>query len=235
MKFPMSRPCGMSRRLGPKPLAIRLVAMAVCVLGARFSTCSTAFAEEGEPSKQAGYAPDPSPKASTKQWIVKVTVREGTPRAEQAKAYEVPKPLATPRMMGRYALEFYVGRELLDRLRFNVPLLGEGPPEGQRKRAFQRPRFDQVSVKLSLQVADQPRANRAVLIDRATGQEQHFAWPPGPDGKLVPLPPSKNPPSPSPAPAPTTSSSNAAKDSPNNGSLAPAEPSAKAPQPPAKP
>lgn len=159
-------------------LSIALGAFALCF------PLTKALCEE---PPRSGYAPDPPPQASKKQWLLKLAVREGKPRIQEAKLYEIPKPLATSRMMGRYAFELYVGKELLDRLRFNVPLLGEGPPEGHAKRALARPRFDQVSVKLSIQIADQPRATRALLLDRATGEEQHFSWPPDAEGKLVPL------------------------------------------------
>lgn len=152
-----------------------------------FALCFPLPKALSEEPPRSGYAPDPPPQASRKQWLLKLVVRESRPRIQEAKLYEIPKPLATSRMMGRYAFELYVGKELLDRLRFNVPLLGEGPPEGHAKRALARPRFDQVSVKLSIQIADQPRATRARLLDRATGEEQHFSWPPDAEGKLVPL------------------------------------------------
>jgi hypothetical protein len=143
-----------------------------------------AFAEP----PRAGYAPDPAPRASLKQWVFEVVSDGKKVSIERARAASLDKPLATPRMMGRFALELYVGKELLDRVRFNVPLLAEGPPEAPDKprNPFRRPRFDKVSTRLRVQMADNERATYAVLVDRATGEEQRFDWPPGADGRLRP-------------------------------------------------
>ena len=143
-----------------------------------------AFAEP----PRSGHAPDPAPRASLKQWVFEV-VHQGTKLSiDRVRAVSVERPVATPRMMGRFALELYVGKELLDRVRFNVPLLGEGPPESPDKprNPFRRPRFDKVTTRLRVQMADNERATYAVLVDRATGEEQQFDWPPGPDGRLHP-------------------------------------------------
>lgn len=140
-----------------------------------------------EPSR-AGYAPDPAPRASSKQWVFDLAHDGQKLSIARVRSASVDKPLATPRMMGRFALELYVGKELLDRARFNVPLLGEGPPirPDKPRNPFLRPRFDKVSVKMRVQMADNERATYAVLVDRATGEEQRFDWPPTSDGRLLP-------------------------------------------------
>jgi hypothetical protein len=137
---------------------------------------------------RAGYAPDPAPQATTKQWVIDISYVRRKLTIDRVKPATSDKPLATPRVMGRYALELYVGKELLDRVRFNVPLLGEGPPEraDRPRNPFRRPRFDDVSARLRVQMAENPRATHAVLVDRATGEEQRFEWPPEPSGRLVP-------------------------------------------------
>jgi hypothetical protein len=45
-----------------------------------------------------------------------------------------------------------------------------------------------VNTRLSVRLTDSPRAMSVVFVDRATGETQHFAWPPGSDGRLSPLP-----------------------------------------------
>lgn len=161
----------------------RFSALALAVV-IGLSLGGASFLALAEPPR-AGHAPDPPPRASQKQWVFEV-LHSGTKLSiERARAVSVDKPLATPRMMGRFALELYVGKELLDRVRFNVPLLGEGPPEGP-KNPFRRPRFDKVTTRLRVQMADNERATYAVLVDRATGEEQRFDWPPAPDGRLQP-------------------------------------------------
>jgi hypothetical protein len=168
------------------PRRSRLFAPALAVV-VGLSLGAGSFLAFAEPPR-AGYAPDPTPRASLKQWVFEV-VHSGTKLSiERVRAVAVDRPVATPRMMGRFALELYVGKELLDRVRFNVPLLGEGPAEGpdKPKNPFRRPRFDRVTARLRVQMADNERATYAVLVDRATGEEQRFDWPPGPDGRLQP-------------------------------------------------
>lgn len=161
------------------------IALLMCAAGAVFGVPSRrALADE--PSR-AGYAPDPPQQSSRKQWVLQIRVNEGSLEVEQIRAFEAAKALATPRLLGRYAFELYVGNALLDRRRFNVPLLAEGPAADKARRYLARPRFDRVNIKLSVQIADQPRATRAVLVDRATGEARHFAWPPDAQGHLVPF------------------------------------------------
>jgi hypothetical protein len=170
------------------PRRSRLFAPALAVVvGLSLEAGSFRLLAFAEPPR-AGHAPDPTPRASLKQWVFEV-VHSGTKLSiERVRAVSVDRPIATPRMMGRFALELYVGKELLDRVRFNVPLLGEGPAEGpdKPKNPFRRPRFDRVTARLRVQMADNERATYAVLVDRATGEEQRFDWPPGPDGRLQP-------------------------------------------------
>jgi hypothetical protein len=137
-----------------------------------------------EPSR-GGFAPDPPGQASRKQWTVEVTARAGKVTVTRATAMMLDKPEASPRLMGRFALELYVGPALLDRVRFNLPLM-DAPVEGERRRHLSRPRFDQVSTKLQVRVADNPRAAYLLLVDRATGESQRFDWPPDANGSVLP-------------------------------------------------
>jgi hypothetical protein len=85
-------------------------------------------------------------------------------------------------VLGRFALEFWIGKELVDRVRFDVPLLED--PTKRKNRRFGSPEFA-VNTRLSVRLADSPRATSLVFVDRATGERQVFAWPPGSDGRLV--------------------------------------------------
>ena len=88
-------------------------------------------------------------------------------------------------MIGRYALELYIGRELLDRVRFNVPLTGSESSEGNRNR-LPKPRFEQnVSARVTARIADNPRA--AYLLPRRQGdrRQPEAPRPPESDGRLV--------------------------------------------------
>jgi hypothetical protein len=139
----------------------------------------------GEPP--AGRAPDPPAPSTAKQWLFELSANRGAVRLDRASSVTAKAPIATARVIGRYAIELYVGRELLDRVRFDVPLTAEGPPEKDPKRPFARPTFETVTAKLRVQMADSPRAAWGVLIDRATGEIGRFWWPPEPDGRLAPM------------------------------------------------
>jgi hypothetical protein len=137
---------------------------------------------------KAGYAPDPAGRADRKQWIFDITHKRGKNTITRVRPVTLEQPASSARVMGRYAVELYVGKVLLDRVRFNVPLTGDGPPERSHRRVFSRPTFENVSTRLHVQITDQPRAAYMVLVDRATGDSQRFWWPPSSDGTLVPMP-----------------------------------------------
>jgi hypothetical protein len=94
------------------------------------------------------------------------------------RVFDVPR--VTPRRMGRYAIELWIGRELIDRVRFDFPLLAAEPvPSGPRKPLEQPPSLAAgADVTSEVLVPDNPRATRAVLVDRATGETQVLPWPP---------------------------------------------------------
>lgn len=136
-------------------------------------------------SSRSGHAPDPAAIAAKKQWVFDVQVRQGKPSLSAVREVVLDKPSSTARVMGRFAVEFWIGKELLDRVRFDVPLLDD--PTRRKNRRVGSPEFA-VNTRLSVRLADNPRAMSVVFVDRATGETQVYAWPPGSDGKLSPLP-----------------------------------------------
>jgi hypothetical protein len=155
-------------------------------LGAAFAVGATAFAKDDGDGSKAGSAPDPASAPSRKQWVFDISYKNKQPTIERVRAVTLAEPASTARIIGRYAIELYIGKELLDRIRFNPPLAGDGPPDKTR-RPFAAPRFDDVIAHLQVQIADNPRATYVVLLDRATGASQHFWWPPEPNGTLTPM------------------------------------------------
>jgi hypothetical protein len=134
---------------------------------------------------RGGFAPDPPPRQSRTNWVFDLSARDGKISIDRAKAVTFDHPAETPRTVGRFALELYIGRELLDRVRFNVPLMGGEVSEGNRNR-LPKPRFEQgVTAHLSARMADNPRAAYLLMVDRETGDTQKLAWPPESDGHLV--------------------------------------------------
>jgi hypothetical protein len=133
-----------------------------------------------------GFAPDPVAKPSRAQWVFEMSARGGNVTIDRVKAVTFDKPAETPRVVGRFALELYIGRELLDRVRFNVPLMGAEATQGNRNN-LPRPRFEQnVTAHVSARMADSPRAAYLLVVDRETGDTQKFLWPPEKDGRVRP-------------------------------------------------
>lgn len=168
-----------------RPLKRAVLAAFVGSLAALSMVAVSGLDASAEPSK-AGFAPDPPARASKKQWTLEIAARAGKVSAERATSSLLKQPAESPRILGRFALELYVGPELLDRVRFNVPLMGNGPVEHSTRRAYHNPDTDQVTTSLKVRLADSPRAAYLVLVDRFTEERQRFEWPPSADGKLVP-------------------------------------------------
>jgi hypothetical protein len=149
-----------------------------CVGAAALSMTGVDDAQAGPPRE--GWPPDPPAKASTRHWVFEIQVKKGEIVLGKVSPVDLEKAEATPRVMGRYALELWVGKELLDRVRFNVPLGGDGPPEPDRP-GMKRPEF-RVSTRFFARMAENPRATQLRLVDRATGDVRVFSWPVGSGG-----------------------------------------------------
>lgn len=138
-----------------------------------------------EPPK-GGYASDPTPVPSRKQWSIEVAAHGPKVSVDRVTSVTVDRPTETVRVVGRFALELYVGQTLLDRVRFNVPLVDDEAP-GATKGPMRRPRFDEnVTTKISVRMADNGRGAYLLVVDRRTGETQKLEWPPQPDGHLIP-------------------------------------------------
>lgn len=131
----------------------------------------------------AGFAPDPPPMVTRHQWVLDFTYESGALTNPAARRVELQKPTATPRLMGRFAFELYVGKELLERVRFDFPLLGADESAGQRRRWDAPPSFERhLTSRAGVMVPHSERATRAVVVDRASGQVWQLAWPPSSGG-----------------------------------------------------
>ena len=162
---------------------IRRLAAAI-VVGLALATAGVAAI--ASPPKE-GFPADPPARAAEKQWVFEVVYDKGASAVAGAKSSSAKKPIATPRVMGRFALEFWVGRELLDRVRFDVPLLGDDTAYRDTKSFFKKPTFQRVSTKVKVQMADSPRATVLAFVDRSTGDTRRYFWPPDEKGSLTPF------------------------------------------------
>ncbi|MGH7268980.1 MAG: hypothetical protein ACREJ3_01000, partial [Polyangiaceae bacterium] len=72
--------------------------------------------------------PDPTPLVSRDQWVFDLRWEHGAVWLLGVQPKELLAPQATPRAMGRFALELFEGAALIERVRFDFPLLGAPEP-----------------------------------------------------------------------------------------------------------
>jgi hypothetical protein len=125
--------------------------------------------------------PDPKP-LHTREWIdYEFAFKEGTVEVQSVQLERTEKPRDTARVVGRYAVELWIGCELIDRVRFGFPLqAAEHPtPPGTRHALNEQPSLTaNAHLARTVRVPHNLRATRAELVDRGTGKRSSLAWPP---------------------------------------------------------
>jgi hypothetical protein len=81
-------------------------------------------------------------------------------------------PQSTPRRLGRFAFELWTGTQLIERVRFDFPLLGASQP-GEED-AIESGLVSRASVRIPASA----RATRARILDRKTRKAVMVPWPP---------------------------------------------------------
>lgn len=122
---------------------------------------------------QARIPPDPPPLVERKQWVFDLRWDHGEVFLVGIHPLDLGAPQATPRAMGRFALELYEGPTLIERARFDFPLLA--PPEADGA-------VDPISAKLKTRIGvlfpATHHGTKLELWDRATNQRWALPWPP---------------------------------------------------------
>ena len=132
-----------------------------------------------EPAKRSTSPPDPEPLRQAEQYEYRFEYDADRARFVSVRALKYPTPVVTARKMGRFAVELWVGSELVDRVRFDFPLLAaEDPPPKKRRPLKDPPRITGGVLKATVLVPAAWRARRAVLVDRGTNRETELEWPP---------------------------------------------------------
>jgi hypothetical protein len=135
-------------------------------------------AAPGQRPWSVGVAPDPAPLETRWRWVYEIVYHEGAVFAPTPKLRELSRPAATPRRMGRFAIELFNGPDLVDRVRFELPLLDGDPFTGLDRPRQAAPDFERrVRTRAVVEVPASDRANRAYWVDRATGRRVRLPWP----------------------------------------------------------
>ncbi len=117
--------------------------------------------------------PDPAPLVERSQWVLDLRWDRGDVWLLGLHALELPQPQATPRAMGRFALELFEGPTLIERVRFDFPLLGAAA-EPDASLSFS----SKLRTRIGVVFPATKRGTRLELWDRATGRRWSLPWPP---------------------------------------------------------
>lgn len=124
--------------------------------------------------------PDPPMLSSVHHWLLGLHYVRGAVRIDTVQAVHLEEPREGDRFTGRFALELWSNQTLLDRLRFDFPLLAAETTQPSAQRPVHREATfaPGAEVSTTLQVPTIPEINRAQIVDRVTGQITEIAWPP---------------------------------------------------------
>lgn len=121
---------------------------------------------------KAADLPDP-PAASYSEFIhYELQFSRGEVIVLSVESFRPQNPMMAERRMGRFAFELFVGPELLERVRFDFPLLGattQTEPD---------PLESGLTSQIQVQIPNVIRATSARVLDRKTRRVVELAWPP---------------------------------------------------------
>ncbi|MDF3065705.1 MAG: hypothetical protein K0R38_1306 [Polyangiaceae bacterium] len=156
---------------------------------ARPTASATAAAVPAEPAPDAAQPlptpatpstlPDPTALRQAEQVEYELELKEGKVTVVSVKAVKLPAPIVTPRRIGRYAIELGIGKELIERLRFDFPGTAADEPQVGTKKPLYAPLTlgERAIARVKLHVPQSPRVRRALLVDRAQNTATELAWP----------------------------------------------------------
>lgn len=123
--------------------------------------------------------PDPAPLRMAEQVEYELELAEGKIKVLSVKPRKLAAPVVTPRRLGRYAIELSIGRELIERVRFDFPGTAADEPQlGSKKPLFAPLTLSERALAhVTLQLPHSPRVRRAALVDRAANTATEIEWP----------------------------------------------------------
>ncbi len=116
--------------------------------------------------------PDPPPLRTRDHYDFIVEFNKGKFGVVSVKERRFAQPQSSARRMGRFAFELWSGAQLVERVRFDFPLLGASDDKQQD------PLGAGLSSKAKVRIPASARASRARILDRKTREEVDVPWPP---------------------------------------------------------
>jgi hypothetical protein len=161
---------------------------------------SAAPAGSGETPASTSDPPDPVPLRQLEQYEYSFRYEDGAVHLLGVRAVRFKQPVVTARRIGRFAFELWIGHELVDRVRFDFPLLGGDEPQTGARPLNGPPSLASGAYNTKVLIPASARARTARLVDRATRGTVELPWPPEP--KAIALTPPAASAAGKPAPAP---------------------------------
>lgn len=170
-----------------------LVALAAVALPVALTLTPLASAEQKKPIKlylphaDAGAPPsvkitktppDPTPMREKGQWVFDLRYDKGDLYLLGVHRIELPEPQPTPRAMGRFALELFEGPTLIERVRFDFPMLGAGEL-ADAGRSDPPSLIAKLVTRIGVMFPATTHGTRLELWDRAGDKRYPLVWPPG--------------------------------------------------------
>ena len=138
---------------------------------------------DAAPARDAGSPisktpPDPPPMTERQQWVFDLRWDRGDIYLIEIHKVDMAGPHQTPRVMGRFALELFEGPTVIERVRFDFPMLGP-PPEASDAGLKTPPRFEpKLRTRIGVLFPATKRGTKLELWDRATNVRMPLPWPP---------------------------------------------------------
>jgi hypothetical protein len=131
------------------------------------------------PRPKVTIPPDPPPLRERMQWVFDLRWDRDEVYLLQVHKLDMGEPHVTPRMMGRFALELYEGPTLIERVRFDFPLLGEPEQDDAGPRWKAPVKITQkLKTRIGVLFPATSRGTRLELWDRASDRRWPLPWPP---------------------------------------------------------
>lgn len=127
-------------------------------------------AASNKETKVAHDAPDPPPISTTEQLDFVLRFDKGELSVVSKTPIALPLDTPSVRQVGRFSFELFVGSILLERVRFDFPLLGAGAPEGED--AWEQG----LTAETKVRIPYVDRATRARILDRKTRKVLEIPW-----------------------------------------------------------
>lgn len=115
--------------------------------------------------------PDPTPLISDAIFVLKVKYDKGNVSIVKVRHEKLPAKAAVDRRFGRFAAELYSGPTLVERIRFDFPLINDDTIATE---VYEKG----LTVDVEVKIPDSDRPNKLEIWDRANDKRWKFDYPP---------------------------------------------------------